>query len=448
MKIKYYSNACVRISSESGTNILCDPWVNAGAFLGSWFHWPPLQDNFYGELINEPCNGIYISHLHPDHYDPLFISKFVKQNPGIPIYIASFAHNWLKASLERIAQGFTKVIEIPTLQEIHINSNFSMKIFAADTCNPLICNVNIPCQNEPSLRGIDSVAVFCVDGKKVVNANDAMGVSILPKIAANIGQADLLMGHYGGASPYPQCFPEISDKKSEIRKITENSCKLLTAAAHSIQAKFIFPFAGQYVLGGRLTSLNYDRAVLPLDQAVNYIQTLTKCNVISVMPGGSFNLSNENKTKDYIEPSIEQMDSYFSKIKEFKFPYEKFYVNDWENPLNDLLNASNKVLQKSYSSKITLENSFVIGDGMHFVTINLDPTHENSSVEVLSQPKFKNITEISMPTSLLRNLTKRKKNYRGFTPMHWNQADIGSHFLWKREGIFDLNSHMLLNFFG
>jgi ribosomal protein L15E len=105
-------------------------------------------------------------------------------------------------------------------------------------------------------------------------------------------------------------------------------------------------------------------------------------------------------------------------------------------------------LQKSYRSRITHENSFVIGDGMHFVTINLDPTHENSSVEVLSQPKFKNITQISMPTSLLRNLTKRKKNYRGFTPMHWNQADIGSHFLWKREGIFDLNSHMLLNFFG
>jgi len=73
MRIQWYTNACVRIIAKNGTNILCDPWVNEGAFLGSWFHWPPTPKSFEEELLSQKCDGVYISHLHPDHYDPKFI---------------------------------------------------------------------------------------------------------------------------------------------------------------------------------------------------------------------------------------------------------------------------------------------------------------------------------------------------------------------------------------
>lgn len=448
MKITWYTNACVRISSKSGANILCDPWVNPGAFLGSWFQWPPLPDNFESQLLSEPCNGIYITHLHPDHYDPKFLSKFTKLNPDVPVYIAEFAHGWLKRSVAAVVSSNTKVIEIPTLDKVEIEPGFSLKVFAADTCNPIACGTNIPCQSDPKLRGIDSIGVFEEDGIRVVNANDAMGVRLIPRIAANIGVSDLIMGHYGGASPYPQCFPEVIDKQGAGFKVVVEACKMLVSAADAINAQKIMPFAGQYVLGGRLSHLNDSRATLPLDQAVNLIKTMTAREVISVMPGGSIDLSEGWQHESYSEPSNQIKNDYINKISTQVFPYEKGKSEPWETAEHDLFMAATPIADRSKTASIKFGNSFVIGDSNTHVTINLDPTGKQTGVSLGVNPTFENVTTISMPTELLKKLTTRRNGYKGFTPMHWNQADVGSHFIWERDGEYDLNSHLLLNFFG
>ena len=95
-----------------------------------------------------------------------------------------------------------------------------------------------------------------------------------------------------------------------------------------------------------------------------------------------------------------------------------------------------------------LQNSFAIGDGENLVTINIDPNQRYTSVEAGNCPRFETVTEISMPTELLRRLSIRKRDYKGFTTLHWNQADVGLHFLWRRKGEFELASHSLLNFYG
>jgi UDP-MurNAc hydroxylase len=448
MKVKWYSNACVRISAANGSNILCDPWTNAGAFLGSWFHWPPVPESFAEELISEPCNGIYISHLHPDHYDPNFLARFARHRPDVPVYIAEFAHDWLKRSVRAVVGDDVRVIEMPSLTEIEVAPNLGLKVFAADTCNPVVCGVNVPCQANPSLRGIDSVGVFFADGLTLVNANDAMGVKLITKIAANIGRADLLMGHYGGASPYPQCFSEIKNKKEAAREVIERACAMLISAADALDVKFVMPFAGQYVLGGRLSHLNSDRATLPLDQAADYLKSITDREVVSVVPFGEFDLSSNLKSPDYVEPDITVLSDYLSRISQAKFPYESESVKNWENPELDLMRAAQPILKRSAVATIEFSNSFIIGDGESWITINLDKAHTLSNVEIGKSPKFENVTEILIPRELLRRLSTRKEGFKGFTPMHWNQADVGSHFNWKRTGEFDLTSHGLLNFYG
>ena len=90
----------------------------------------------------------------------------------------------------------------------------------------------------------------------------------------------------------------------------------------------------------------------------------------------------------------------------------------------------------------------MIGDGKNFVTINLNPDFTKCSVDFGNQPKSDDVTEITMPEMLLKQLSTRRADFKGFTPMHWNQADVGSHFEWKRNGRYDLKSHSLLNFFG
>jgi len=448
MKIEWYTNACVRITAESGANILCDPWVNPGAFLGSWFHWPPLRHDFGEQLLSAPCDGIYITHLHPDHYDPKFISKFSKARPDVPIYIAQFAHPWLKRSVNSVVSSGTRVIEIPPLEAINIGDGFSLTVFAADTCNPLTCGVNVPCQTEPTLRGIDSVGVFKADGYTVVNANDAMGVHLVPKIAANIGHADFLMGHYGGASPYPQCFPGVENKQEAARKVVEATCRMLISAAEAIDVQYVMPFAGQYALGGKLTALNDDRATVPLDEAVKFLRTLSNKEIVSIEPFGEINLTHQTKSSDYCEPSGEIKELYYKKIADFTYPYDGTTRGLWESASEDLIRAAAPVLERSDQANIGFKNSFVIGDGKNFVTINLDPGREHSSIASGSNPAFENVTRITMPENLLRKLSGRTVGYKGFTPMHWNQADVGSHFVWERVGEYDLSSHALLNFFG
>ena len=448
MKITWYTNACVRISSSTGANILCDPWVSPGAFLGSWFQWPPLPENFEENLILEPCNGIFITHLHPDHYDPKFLAKYTKARPEVPIYIAEFAHTWLKRSIAAVVDSRTQVIEISTLGQVEIENGFTMKVFATDTCNPSICGINIPCQLEPKLRGIDSVGVFRADDFTVVNANDGMAVHLVSRVAANIGKADLIMGHYGSASPYPQCFPDVQDKSESRSKVVDATCKTLVSAADAVDAKKIMPFAGQYILGGRLTHLNDSRATLPLDDAVRYLRKLTNREVISVIPGGAIDLSEGMQSASYVEPDEEIKKQYVEKISNVKFPYEKRDSKEWTNVQNDLLAAAMPVVSRSVFAKIAIENSFIIGDGENFVTINLDPENKRSNVMTGSAALFQNVTTITMPTELLKSLSSRARGYKGFTPMHWNQADVGSHFIWKRRGEYDFTSHSLLNFFG
>lgn len=448
MKVHWYTNACVRITSSKGVSILCDPWLNEGAFLGSWFHWPPISGELSNQLLSEPCDGIYISHLHPDHYDPKFLRQFSKIRPEVPVYIAQYAHPWLKRSIGAVVGPLTRVIELPPRSWVDLGQELKMQIFAADTCNPKICGANIPCQVNPNLRGIDSIAVFSGDGSVVVNANDAMGVELVPKIVANIGRADLLMGHYGGASPFPQCFPDIENKQLVAKKVVAKTCRMLVDAAEALNVKYIMPFAGQYVLGGKLVALNSDRASIPLDQAASQIRLLTEREVITLRPGGAIDLKNGEKDADYVEPNSKKTTEYLAKIGKIKFQYEEVTEKKWNSPSLDLINSALPLAEKSKFVKINSQNSFVIGDGEHFVTVNIDPNQKYTSVKSGNAPLFDSITEITMPAELLRRLSTRKRGYKGFTTLHWNQADVGSHLVWRRKGEYEMASHSLLNYYG
>ena len=101
MRLQYISSACVLIE-DNGVKILCDPWLVDGAYLDSWFHYPPLK--FQPEQFND-VDFIYISHIHPDHFDPNTLNRM---NKKIPIIINNYVSKFLKKNIEEI--GF-EVIE-------------------------------------------------------------------------------------------------------------------------------------------------------------------------------------------------------------------------------------------------------------------------------------------------------------------------------------------------
>ena len=131
MEFEWFRNAGVGFHSALGGSLLCDPWVNDGAMLGSWFHWPPLQGDEHEQLLRTRWDAVYITHLHADHYDRRFLSKLAKVQPNTKVVIAEFAHNWLHDSLENI--GFRgRIIRTSPYSMCEIAPGISVSAIPAD----------------------------------------------------------------------------------------------------------------------------------------------------------------------------------------------------------------------------------------------------------------------------------------------------------------------------
>jgi UDP-MurNAc hydroxylase len=116
MRITHIANAC-SIYEANGIRILSDPWLTFGAFEGSWGHYPDLATR---PQDVKDVDALYISHLHPDHFDPETLKVFRRD---IPIFILNQKKhpNILLKKLE--ALGFKAVILISD------GESFSFKSF-------------------------------------------------------------------------------------------------------------------------------------------------------------------------------------------------------------------------------------------------------------------------------------------------------------------------------
>ena len=92
MKVRYIYSACIEIETTNNLRILCDPWFSEGIYDGSWYHFPKIKDPL--KIIRNP-DLIYISHIHPDHYDPNFLKKLFKKYGEKKILIPKYSKNYL-----------------------------------------------------------------------------------------------------------------------------------------------------------------------------------------------------------------------------------------------------------------------------------------------------------------------------------------------------------------
>ena len=440
MKVSWYRSATVGIFSKSGTSILCDPWITDGAFIGSWFHWPPLQGFEFQELLNYDWDALYVSHLHADHFDRKFIASLVRKKPDIKVIIPNFAHPWLMRAIMNCGIAKDKIIQVKNGQSLQIK-DIQVQVLTADACNPDLCGVNVPChQSNYKLSTIDSLAIFSADGKRVLNANDSLAVASVPRVLRSIGSVDLILGHYGGAGPYPQCFDglNVNEKIRESTKVASTFVRRLATASEVTKAKFVFPYAGQYLLGGRLSELNDFRSVLSTSKTIEMLQNSTISKPISLAPFGEFNLCTEEIDFTFIEPSSSQKLEYLEKISKELFPYEK-KEEIWDDFENNMKKAAERVVQifnnDPYSNGTLADSSYILSDNENnSITINF--IGSNSSVITGNNPHSENVTTIQTDSRLWRRLITRRTGYHGFTQYHFNQAEIGSHLKWKRIGSF------------
>jgi len=198
MQFKFIGNAGGIFIGSKGSKILCDPWIVDGVFESSWYHYPPLQTQLK-DIQN--VDAIYVSHIHPDHYD----ERYFDFQKDIPIIILNEGPNFLKKNL--LKKGYKKFIEIKNDQTV------SFKEFKLTLYKPFTKHIF-----EESLIGnlIDSALVLENEGVTSINFNDNQPDEAACLFLKNkFKNIDLAMLNYNAAGPYPSCFDNLSSEEKK-----------------------------------------------------------------------------------------------------------------------------------------------------------------------------------------------------------------------------------------
>jgi len=414
MKFKFIGNAGGIFTGSKGTKILCDPWIIDGVFEGAWYHYPPLKTKL-SDIQN--VDGIYVSHIHPDHYDERNFN-FPKD---IPLIILDEGPNFLKKNL--INKGFNNFVEIKNDQTIQF------KEFNLTTYKPFTKHIF-----EESLIGnlIDSALVLNDDNVTAINFNDNTPDENACLFLKNkFKTIDLAMLNYNAAGPYPFCFNNLStnEKIKENNRILKRNFDHLCKIIPILQPKSIFPFAGAYIIGGKNYYKNEYLGTTTWDECADYLRDNLKFNskVFCLRENQTYDIKNQQQLENYKRIDLTEMKNYIQSIKDKKYDYENDEMPNISKLLNDIKIASSKMLERVKKFNIILQSS---------VFIELD----NKNIQIVEGQDENRKLYCNLDLRMLRRIIDKKA--------HWNNAEIGTHIEFKRlPNKMDPDVHICMSFF-
>lgn len=240
IRVTHYTNACVLIETRD-CKILCDPWFTEGAYQGAWYHWPKITYDPIKTI--PPVDYVFISHIHPDHYDPLLLRAYLAKHPTASLLIGSKNVVMEDRLIKDGFRGFR------TLNE--------------GTHKTTIMNC---IQHE---NGIDSALIVTHEHHQVINVNDCQQTRPFEKALDKWAWYDdvedefpyetwtrTLISAYQGAGPYPQCF-QFAPGDAEEKQANLWYNRVEAWDEFFRPDKYIK--AGDYILAGKLANRNAGR---------------------------------------------------------------------------------------------------------------------------------------------------------------------------------------------
>lgn len=223
MKITYIGHAAMMVET-GGSRILMDPWLNDPTYHGTWWHYPPLTLS----VRDLPkIDYVYISHEHPDHFDPPTLREMDR---NVPILIANFKR---KGFRDRVAAiGFRDIREIDFGKAVQLNGN------------------DVSVRLVPPDRPWDDSAILLRDGKtNLFNANDChLDDDTLRRLGSEV-PIDIAFLTFTGASQYPGCFEfPLSSKIERSLQSKEAHLREFVSWAKLLGTVRAVPAAGNHAL--------------------------------------------------------------------------------------------------------------------------------------------------------------------------------------------------------
>lgn len=408
MKIRYIYSACQEVTIGDFT-LLTDPWLKDGAFYGSWcLAYKPGAE---AEELNP--NAVWVSHIHPDHYNPATLRIIDK-----PLMIADSS-----VYLEKVAirDGFS----ITKLEPEWTRLSPFLEVMAIqydDIDSVLLA------------RSQEGTVLFAVDtpiSEKFAN-----------RILSAAGKIDLAYLPYAGAGAWPQCYrmrghdvlTEAAEKQKRFLDKTVDVWKLLNKPA-------VVLYAGEYLLGGRLYDLNFFRGNPTREEAHSYLHDYIP-NLVEVLPGGTVELVQgasiiiEQGQYIHREPDPKLKFSYdgcFEGIDIKSFPI----IRTVEACAKRMVTSKTRFSEEDRQQLEQWSLVLVVSDCTFSIDLN------SGAVNQIRRDQIESIfmrLEVHVSTAIFLSAAT--------SMTHWNNLEIGSHLQFRRIPPLHLKSlHRLLSFF-
>lgn len=413
IKVTYYYSACVGLRTPE-TSILCDPWFTDGVYDGSWYQYPKLAAPL--EAIG-PYDYVYISHIHPDHYDAKFLRQYQARYREAKIIIAPFKVNHLSKKMK--VDGLSHEI----CDEMKVGAT-RFKILP----------------NELNPYDVDSALAVVRGDQSVVNMNDnALNTEHSRRILDYIGGSPTItLQGYTGAGPYPQTYyrdVETLKEKSEAKK--REFFERYKKMRDSFDPKVTIPFAGKYILGGKLVHLNAYRGIADAVEVKAF-----DSRAVVLADGGLASIDTES-----LKPTAERAvcydvadveayartllnnpmhyEKYFSGIPSEALPIRRLLPKAYENALK------HSVCREDFYYCIKLDWGWFVanarkGSNEARFTDRVDEVSPRAEIEIDGRYLFGLLTCV----------------------FHWNNAEVGSQYMTTRiPDRYNRDASAFLNFF-
>jgi UDP-MurNAc hydroxylase len=416
INVRYIYSACVVITTPD-VSVISDPWFTDGIYDGSWFQFPKMENPI--DVIGK-VDYIYVSHIHPDHYDPIFLRKYLEVYPNSRIIIANFQNNFLAKKMSADGIPFEIVKE-----EMAIGKTV-FKIFPNET---------------GSASDVDSIFAIKFEDHGVLNLNDnPFNEPLLNEVLRFHPQYQIALLPYTGAGPYPQTYysdTETLKTKADAKK--KDFFQRYLVLRDKINPLVSIPFAGKYLLGGDKTKLNAFRGVADPVEVLGFDP-----RAIVLEDGGTSSIDtvnlkpNSSRTTPYPKEAIEKR---LSHIKTAAMAYERHIQ------LPSQLIPWKRLLPKAYQNALRYSEA----ETDYFFCLKFSPS-EFFVMNCRKDSKFGQFCEELQlaqysPRSVI--LIDYRYLFGLLTSIyHWNNAEIGSQYMVKRvPDEFRREVQRFLNFF-
>jgi len=416
IRVTYLYSACVRIDTPD-VRVLCDPWFTDGIYDGSWFQFPRLARPI--DAIG-PVDLIYVSHIHPDHYDPTFLRSYLAQYPSAEIVVAPFVHDHLQRKM--VADGFAPT----TMAHRRVGR----------TLLDLVPNER---PEDPDPSDVDSALVVRFGDQSVVNMNDnRFTPHLIGRIRELCPAPSLALLGYTGAGPYPQTYhddPEVLRRLAEQKK--QEFFERYRQMRGALNPRVALPFAGKYVLGGRLAPLNEHRGVADAVEVLAFDP-----HAVVLDDGGDASIDTASlvptrpRTRLYSQDAVRD---FVHSIRNQPMVYET-----WMSEESVALLPMKRLARKAYTNALRASrcrrdhfHCFAMSSG--WLVVNVNPEHPffevRNDVSALS-PRSEITVDLRYMFGLMTGV------------FHWDNAAVGSHLHVRRHpDVFDRSVERFLNFF-